>query len=164
MVEAPDAVVFRPRKLIRVSTVACLSLCLLSLFGWYALPPQLRAEFLPSQVATLVVILLFLIGCVVVIASSNVRADASGLRIRNGLGRHEIGWDAVHKFLLRPGDPWGLVLIKPDDRPFEVDLDAEKRQLMGVQAGDGEAAREAIRTLTAMQRRFGSAPARPGSG
>ena len=54
----------------------------------------------------------------------------------------------MHKFLLRPGDPWAIVLIKPDDRPFEVDLDAEKRQLMGIQAGDGPAATEAVATLT----------------
>lgn len=158
----PDSVVFRPRRLIILSTVACASLCGLSVFGWYALPPELRAAFLPSQIATLVIILLALVGAVVVIASSNVRADARGLRIRNGLGRHRLGWDSVHKFLLRPGDPWGLVLIKPEDRPFEVGLDAEKWQLMGIQAGDGEAAQRAIRTLTAMQRRYGTTRAMPG--
>ena len=60
----------------------------------------------------------------------------------------------MHKFLLRPGDPWAIVLIKPDDRPFEVDLDAEKRQLMGIQAGDGPAAVEAIATLSELHRRY----------
>ena len=72
----------------------------------------------------------------VALASSYVRADASGLRIRNGLRVHAVPWDRVHKIILRPGDPWALLLITPEDgRPFEADIDAEKRQLMGIQSG-----------------------------
>lgn len=147
-------VVYRPRRLIMLATVASLCLLGLSLFGWFALPPDLRATFTTSQIVTLLIILGGLVAGMVIIGSSNVRVDADGLRIRNGLARHQIAWSQVHKFLLRPGDPWAIVLIKPDDRPFEVDLDAEKRQLMGIQAGDEPAASEAIAKLSELQRRF----------
>ncbi len=130
-----------------LGTVGSLSLLGLCVFGWFGLPESLRAQFTLSQIVTLLGILVGLIFVMVIIATSNVRVDADGLRIRNGLARHRVEWSQVHKFLLRPGDPWAIVLIKPDDRPFEVDLDAEKRQLMGIQAGDGEAATEAIATL-----------------
>ncbi len=143
--------VFRPRRLIVLSTVASLCLLGLCLFGWFALPERLREAFSVSQIVTLLLILFGLIAGLVVIASSNVKVDAEGLRIRNGLARHDVGWTQVHKFLLRPGDPWAIVLIKPYDRPFEVDLDAEKYQLMGIQAGAGAA--EAVATLTELQRR-----------
>lgn len=163
MPDVPERITFRPRRVIILSTVASLSLVLLSLFGWFALPSVLQAQFLLSQIVTLLIILALLVFGIVIIASSNVRADPDGIRIRNGLGVHRVTWDRIHKFLLRPGDPWGLVLIKPEDRPFEVDLDAEKFQLMGIQAGDGEPAQEAVRTLAAMQRRYGGSPAMPES-
>ena len=147
--------VYRPRRLIVFATVGSIGLLGLSLFGWFALPPELRAAFSLSQIVTLLIILFAMIGGLVIMGSSNVRVDDLGIRVRNGLVRHQIAWSQVHKFLLRPGDPWAIVLIKPDDRPFEVDLDAEKRQLMGIQAGDEPATSQAVAHLTALHRRFG---------
>ena len=66
-------------------------------------------------------------------------------------------WRSLHQppTVLRPGDPWAIVLLLPDDgSAFEVDLDAEKRQLMGIQANDGERARLAVQQLRQLQRRF----------
>ena len=75
---------------------------------------------------------------IVAAAASYVRADAEGLRFRNGLRSHQVPWARVHKIMLRRGDPWAMLLMTPaDGRAFSVDLDAEKRQLMGIQAGDG---------------------------
>ena len=150
----PEPVTFRPRRLRILIAVASVSLCALSLFGWFALPPGLRAQFSLSQIVTLLGVLALLVAIMAVIASSYVRADADGLTIRNGLATHRVPWAKVHTVLLRPGDPWALVLIVPDDRPFEVTLDAEKKQLMGVLATDGEPALEAVRTLRWMQRHY----------
>jgi Bacterial PH domain len=143
----PSPLVFRSRRLMLLASVASAALLGLCLFGWFALPVNLRDQFTLSQIVTLLGILAGLIFAMLVLASSNVRVDADGLRIRNGLARHQVSWDQVHKFLLRPGDPWAVVLIKPDDRPFEVDLDAEKRQLMGILRSDGAAAVDAVATL-----------------
>ncbi|HZA04309.1 MAG TPA: PH domain-containing protein, partial [Propionibacteriaceae bacterium] len=79
---------------------------------------------------------------------SVVRADADGLRIRNGLRSHTVPWSRVHKIIFRSGDPWAQLLLIPDDgQPFEVSLDAEKRQLMGIQAVDGARAHAAVEEL-----------------
>jgi len=50
-------------------------------------------------------------------------------------------------------------LLKPTDgRPFEADIDADKRQLMGIQAVDGSAATAAVNELRVRHRRFRAAP------
>ena len=85
---------------------------------------------------------------IVAVAASYVRADADGLRIRNGLRDPPGAVGRVHKILLRRGDPWAQLLLTPaDGGAFEVDLDAEKRQLMGIQAGDGVRAQQAVEEL-----------------
>ena len=64
-------------------------------------------------------------------------------------------WGRVHKVILRDGDPWALLLVRPEDgRPFEADFDAEKRQLMGIQAVDGPLAKAAVNELRGRHRRF----------
>ncbi|GAA3603754.1 hypothetical protein GCM10022236_01840 [Microlunatus ginsengisoli] len=140
-------VVYRPRLLRLVATVASGSLVLLSFVGWFGLPAGLRAQFLPSQIVTLLLILAFIVGFMWALAASYVRADATGLKFRNGLRTHSIAWADIHKILLRPGDAWALVLIRPDDGPMESELDAEKRHVLGIQAGDGQPAIAAVEDL-----------------
>lgn len=143
----PDVVTYRPRLLRLVAGVATGGLLLLSFIGWFGLPEVLRAQFLPSQIATLLAILAFIIGFIWALAASYVRVGPAGIRFRNGLRTHEISWSQVHKVLLRPGDSWALLLIRPTDGPMESDLDAERRHLLGIQAGDGAAARGAVDDL-----------------
>jgi hypothetical protein len=146
--EARSAVVtYRPRRLRLAAASFSASLSAASAFGWVLLPQSLRDTFSLSQRVTLLLILAGLIGAMVALASSSVRVDADGMRVRNGLRTHLVGWDQVHKILLRRGDPWAIALIKPEDRPFEVDLDAEKRQLMGIQASDSERSAAAVADL-----------------
>ncbi len=147
LVPEPAAVVYRPRLLRLVAMVASSALLLLSFVGWFALPESLRAQFLPSQIVTLLMILAFIVGFLWALAASYVRADAQGVTFRNGLRTHMVPWEDVHKVLLRPGDPWVLLLVRPDDGPIESDVDAEKHQMLGIQAGDGAAARAAVEDL-----------------
>ena len=145
--------VFRPRRLRILAVVMSVGLAVLVVVGWFALPLSLRQAFTVSQLLTLSALLGLLIFVMGAIAASYVRADADGLQLRNGLRTHAVAWDQVHKIMLRPGDPWGVLLLKPaDGSAFEVDLDAEKRQLMGIQANDGELARAAIAQLRQRQR------------
>lgn len=116
--------------------------------GWFAFPASIRALVTPFQLATLITILVALIAMILIATASSVTADADGLRVRNGLRTHAIGWDRVHKIILRKGDPWALALLRPaDGSPFEVDLDAERLMLMGIQAHDGDRARQAVAEL-----------------
>jgi hypothetical protein len=152
-VSTDAAITFRPRKLRIVGTLFTIGLCVLCAIGWFALPADLRAMFNWPQRLTLLACLGVIVFILAAMAGSYVRADASGVRLRNGLRSHQVEWHRVHKFLLRPGDPWGFMLLRPDDgTPFEADLDAEKWQLMGIQGSDGPLAREAIKELQRRQR------------
>lgn len=143
-----DSVIFRPVRLIFTAAVFSGTLVILCAVGWILLPAHLKAGFTGLQLATLVLILGALIFVMVALAASSVRADAQGLRIRNALRTYDVPWMRVHKIMLRRGDPWALVLLKPaDGRPFEVDLDADKRQLMGIQRSEGIRAQRAVEDL-----------------
>lgn len=147
--------VARPHRVRAIAIIATLALCLLTAIGWFLLPAEVRALFTLSQRLTLLGVLALLILGMAALASSYVRADANGLRIRNGMRVHAVPWDRVHKIILRPSDPWALLLITPaDGRPFEADLDAEKRQLMGIQAVDGFLAKAAVNELRGRHRRY----------
>ena len=148
---ASDSVVFRPRRLRMVVIAATIGLLLVTAFGWWALPADIRALFTLSQRLTLLGLLVTLVGIIGAVASSSVRADAEGLQFRNALRTHRVPWSQVHKILLRPGDPWGLLLIKPAGEVFRADLDAEKRMLMGIQAHDGAMAQAAVEELRRRQ-------------
>jgi hypothetical protein len=150
-----DVYVARPRRVRRIAIIASAAICLLFAIGWLLLPADIRALFPLTHRLALLVILAFPIAVMAVLASSYVRADGSGLRIRNALRVHLVPWERVHKIILRPGDPWALLLLKPaDDRPFEADIDAERWQLMGIQAVDGPVATAAVNELRVRHRRF----------
>ena len=147
--------VARPRRVRIIAIVSSVALCILAAIGWLLLPADVRALFPLSHRLGLLGILAFPIAVMAVLASSYVRADGSGLRIRNALRVYAMPWERVHKIILRPGDPWAQLLLKPaDGRPFEADLDAEKRQLMGIQTVDGPLAVAAVNELRVRHRRF----------
>jgi asparagine N-glycosylation enzyme membrane subunit Stt3 len=144
-----------PRRLRIFGFAIAAVLCIATVVGWFALPAELRDLFTLSQRLTLLALLALLVGVVVAVATSTVRADADGLRFRNGLRRYAVPWGRVHKIIFRSGDPWAQLLLIPDDgRPFEVSLDAEKRQLMGIQAVDGARAHAAVEELRRRHRAF----------
>ena len=151
--------VARPRRVRIIAIISSLALCILAAIGWLLLPADVRALFPLSHRLGLLGILAFPIAVMAVLASSYVRADRSGLRIRNALRVYAMPWERVHKIILRPGDPWAQLLLKPaDGRPFEADLDADKRQLMGIQTVDGPLAVTAVKELRVRHRRFLEAP------
>ena len=148
MPAAEDVFVARPHKLRVLVVIAAGVLCGLTALGWFALPVEIRVLFSLSQRLTLIAVLAALLLVIVAAAASYVEADAEGLRFRNGLRSHQVPWDRVHKIILRRGDPWAMLLLTPaDGREFNVDLDAEKRQLMGIQAGDHALADQAVEEL-----------------
>jgi hypothetical protein len=161
-VPAPDAVapttlVIRPRRLRRIAVLFAVALAVLTAVGWFALPADVRVLFTISQRLTLLGVVGFLVLVMVALAMSVVRADDDGLWFRNGLRTHQVPWDRVHQIVLRRGDPWAFVLLTPaDGTPFTADLDAEKRQLMAVQYGDGAAAQIGVEELRRRQRYYGS--------
>jgi hypothetical protein len=149
----------RPRRVRMIAIIASIALCVLGIIGWLLLPTEIRALFPLSHRLGLLGIFAFPIVAMGILASSYVRANESGLRIRNALRVHLVPWERVHKIILRPGDPWAQLLLKPaDGRPFEADLDADRQQLMGIQTVDGPLATAAVTELRARHRRFREGP------
>jgi len=152
---APQTLVIRPRRLRVVAGLFAAALAVLTLVGWFALPTEIRVLFTLSQRLTLLAVLAVLVVVMAALAFSVVRADAEGLWFRNGFRTHSVPWVRVHQVILRRGDPWAFVLLTPaDGRPFTVDLDAEKRQLMALQYGDGAAAQVGVEELRRRQRYY----------
>jgi Bacterial PH domain len=144
-----------PRRLRTLAVVTVAVLCTVTFVGWFALPRNIRQLFTVSELLTLLALLGLLVGVIVAVAASSVRADEAGLQIRNGLHRYRVPWSRVHKIIFRSGDPWAQLLLRPaDGSEFRIDLDAEKRLLMGIQAVDGERARQAVEELRRRHREF----------
>ncbi len=141
-------IVFAPRRLRLVTGLIAVTLCAATVYGWFALPGEIRVLFTFSQRLTLLGVLGALLLVMIAAAASSVRVDGWGLKIRNGLRTHQIPWPRVHQVVLRPGDPWAFVLLTPaDGTPFSADLDAEKRYLLAIQAHDGPYAQRAVAEL-----------------
>ena len=152
---APGTLVIRPRRLRVVAIVIAALLTAATLYGWFALPREIRVLFTTSQLLTLLGLLAMLLLVMLALAFSFVRADGQGLRFRNGVRTHQVPWHRVHKVILRRGDPWAILLLTPaDGRPFTADLDAEKHQLMALQYGDGPAAQLGVEELRRRQRYY----------
>ena len=142
---AVTAYVAWPRRLRVFVIVTTTVLCSLTVVWWFALPPHIRELFTISQRLTLLAVLALLVVVIVAVAASSVRADETGLQIRNGLRTYRVPWGRVHKIIFRRGDPWAQLLLTPaDGGKFIVDLDAEKCQLMAIQAVDGARAHQAV--------------------
>jgi hypothetical protein len=144
MASTPDVATFRPRRLRVLVIVATVALVGITAVGWFGLPSEVRLLFTLSQRLTLLGVLAVLVGVIAAVAASYIRVDDQGLQLRNGLRTHEVPWARVHKIILRPGDPWALLLIKPATGEFQAELDAEKRMVMGIQAHDGPVAVAAV--------------------
>jgi hypothetical protein len=152
---AVTAFVAWPRRLRIFVTITTVALGSLAVVWWLALPPAIRELFTVSQRVTLLGVLALLVVVILAVAASSVRADESGLQIRNGLRTHQVPWARVHKIIFRRGDPWAQLLLTPvDGGEFTVDLDAEKRQLMAIQAVDGARAQEAVEELRRRHRQY----------
>ncbi|MGD7708042.1 PH domain-containing protein [Propionibacteriaceae bacterium Y2011] len=114
-----------------------------SLIGWFTLPGSIQDRFTFGQVATLLVILGVMLLVMWMLALSFVGTDVNGLRFRNGVRTHRLGWQEVRRIRLRPGDPWAVVLLRRTDAAGEP----VQRMMMGIQSADGERARDAVRTI-----------------
>ncbi len=133
-----------PRVLRVVGGIFSAALVGMVIIGWMALPAHLRALFTPFQVATLLAVLVALVGVIGLVAGSSVRADAQGVTVRNGLRVRRFDWPDVHRVLFRPGDPWATLLVGRSDDPVRV-------QLLGIQRSDGDRADRAVAELRRLQ-------------
>ena len=133
--------VFRPRAALVMASVLSVVLVGAAAVGWLALDPSIRAQFTALQLGTLAFFVLFMVGFMMSLGLSQVRTDAEGLTIRNGLRTHRITWPEITGLRFTEHDPWAYVLLagEPDRRP-----------LMGIQRTDHARAEAMVKQLREM--------------
>lgn len=153
--QVPTRVVVWPR----VASVTAITLSAVlvgaTLLGWWALPESVQIQFTIGQVLTLIGIVIVMIGLMLGLGLSRVRADESGLMIRNGVRVHRYRWDEIRGVRFRPGDPWAYVLL--DTTPERRERSGEKyrrQQMIAVQSPDGARARKAVDDIVALGRYY----------
>lgn len=122
------ALTLRPRRALLMASVLTAVLVVASAVGWFAMPPETRELFTAPQLATLGFSLLVMIGVMMSVGLSYVRADDVGVTFRNGLRTHHMAWHQVTGFRFTENDPWAYVL---------TDDDPDSRPLLGLQRTDG---------------------------
>ncbi|HSK34877.1 MAG TPA: PH domain-containing protein [Propionicimonas sp.] len=130
--------VLRPRRALLTASVLSAVLLAATVVGWVAMPVQTRDLFTPPQLLTLGFFVLVMIGFMMSVGLSVVRADDDGLTFRNGLRTHHLDWDQVAGFRFTENDPWAYVL---------TDDDPDQRPLLGLQRTDHERAEAALVAL-----------------
>lgn len=112
-----------------------------AVFGFYALPANVRALFTGLQIGTLAFFVVFMLGIVWVVAVGYVRAGPQGMRFRNGLRTREVPWSDVASIRYAPADHWAFVEFR----------DGTDRPLLGIQRSDGGYAEDAVAALRKLQ-------------
>jgi hypothetical protein len=111
----------------------------LSVFVWFELGDDIRAQFTPFQRGTLIFIGLLLFLVYNALVRSKVIATTDGLRVVNGYRSRSYEWSQVIGVSLRRGAPWGTLDLS----------DGTTVSLIGVQGSDGARARKAVREIRA---------------
>lgn len=136
--DAAGRVIARPRMVIVNCAVWTVVLVGASLLGWFALPADIRVLFTAPQVGTLLFFVAFMVAFMWTVGLSYVRADAVGLKFRNGLRSHARTWDQVEGIRYASGDPWAFV---------ELDGDPDRLALLGIMRTDGRRAEALVHDL-----------------
>ena len=95
--------------------------------------------FTGGQILTLLLILFGILAALHGIGRSYVRADETGLDVRNGYRQHRIAWSDVRALVMKRGAPWPTVVLKGPDERHVI--------LFAIQGSDGAGASRAVADL-----------------
>ncbi len=123
--------ILRPRRALLTASALSAVLVVATILGWVAMPVETRDQFSAPQLLTLAFFVVVMIGFMMSVGLSYVRADDTGVTFRNGLRTHRLAWSAITGFRFTEHDPWAYVLTTG-----EVD----QRPLLGLQRTDRERA------------------------
>ncbi|MDO5498464.1 MAG: PH domain-containing protein [Propionibacteriaceae bacterium] len=136
------------RTLLIWAIVLSLAIIAGAAIGWLALDPHIRERFNWFQLSTLIIIGGVLIGIMMGLGLSNVVANETGLKIRNGFVVRRFRWDEIAEIQYRHGDPWAYLV------PAGTEHDPVRRQMIGIQTADGDRAHRAVAELRALHAQF----------
>jgi hypothetical protein len=105
--------------------------------GAVAMGAEARARVTPYQWATLVLIAVLALAVAWGLARCRVTATTAGLELVNGFRTHRYEWPQVLAVHMPPGAPFPTLDL----------ADGTSRPAMGIQASDGDRARQAVREV-----------------
>ncbi|GAA4892496.1 hypothetical protein GCM10025789_06950 [Tessaracoccus lubricantis] len=120
-------------------TAVVLSIVLLasSMFGWWALGADIRAQVTWPQAATLLFFVFLMIAIMLSIGYSRLWAADGVVTVRNGPFLRRYGVADIAGVRLRPGDAWSSLLIKQDGA-------LKRRPVLAIQFLEGEGGKRKI--------------------
>ncbi|RCW40370.1 PH (Pleckstrin Homology) domain-containing protein [Halopolyspora algeriensis] len=143
---AGTTVVARPRKVRRlVIPVAALVLIVCTVAGIFLQNSTTGVFFTVSDQVAMVGIGAVLAGIILLPMRPRMRADESGIEVRNTINTHHYTWPEVEGVSFPDGAGWARVDL-PDD---------EYEPILAIQAFDGEHAVRAMRELRELRRHIG---------
>lgn len=133
-----------PRMLRRQAGIWTIVLGGGAVFGWFALPQNIRVLFNGFQIATLLFFVAVMLGIVWAVTLGYVKAGAQGLKFRNLFTTHTLSWSQVASLRFSPADHWAFVeLVDTSDRP-----------VLGIMRSDGRLAQEQFDALDAVATKY----------
>lgn len=119
-------------------------LATVTLVMWFAFPPEIRAQFTPLQILTVIGLGMMFYAGGYALARSRVVARADGLTVVNGYKKRRFEWNEVLAVTLRSGSPWAVLDLS----------DGTTVAAMGIQGSDGPRAARQVRELRALVERL----------
>jgi hypothetical protein len=134
-----------------VGAIFSAALVVMVIIGWIAMPPELKALFTPFQLVTLLAVLVAIVGVIMSVAMSTVRADDDGIAFRNALRSHRFRWNQVERVTFGTGDPWPALVVNIGAESEDED-GTKKYVLLGILGSDGDRAVRAVQQLKSLHR------------
>lgn len=139
-----EAVVVRPRKVRRVAIPIAVALVVVfAVVGVLLRGSETGAYFRVSDQVAMVGLGVLLAGGVLMSLRPRLRADTSGVEVRNIVNTHRYDWSFVRTFSFPDGAPWARLEL-PEDEYVPV---------MAIQAYDGALAVQSMRQLRELRRK-----------
>lgn len=138
--ELPDRLSFTSVPALLTALLLSTLLLIGSLYGWYAIGPDIRGDITMFQAATLLFFMMLMIAIMLSLGYFRLWADDNGVTVRNGplVRRYQI--EQIAGLRLRSGDAWAYLLIKGDDG-------LEKRPVLAIQHMEGQGAKDKLKIL-----------------
>lgn len=110
----PERLAYTSPPALMTSVVLSMVLLAFSMFGWWALGPEIREQITWPQAATLLFFVFVMIAIMLSIGYSRMWAADGVVTVRNGPFLRRYPVESIAGVRLRPGDAWSSLLVKDD--------------------------------------------------
>ncbi|MDO5735744.1 MAG: PH domain-containing protein [Propionibacteriaceae bacterium] len=138
--QVPERMAFTSPPALMTSVLLSVILLIFAMYGWYALGADIRAQVSLFQGATLLAMMLLMIGIMLSVGYSRLWADERGVTVRNGPVLRRFTVDQIAGLRLRSGDAWAYLLIKDNGT-------VKRRAVLSIQQLEGNAGKRKLREL-----------------